>query len=173
MKTDQIFKYPLFLLGAKPGNKFYEPALKTLQLDVEKYSKSPALQQAYSSLRSYLLDQNQDDADLKSASQLLGTYSPEEVITAYKNVEKHRYSNGIQLMTAHTSKGLEFDEVTLSPKMEASIAKQLGKIAQNEPLTREDKEAIYLYYVAVTRAKVKLNGADYLNTIAGKHNDSN
>jgi predicted transcriptional regulator len=75
-------------------------------------------------------------------------------------------------MTGHTSKGLEMDEVTLSPKMEASITKPLAKLAQKEALSREDREAIFLYYVVVTRARVKLNGADYLDYIAGKYDES-
>ena len=56
--------------------------------------------------------------------------------------------------------------------MEASIVKPLAKLAQNEPLNREDKEALFLYYVVVTRARVKLNGANYLNQIAGEYSES-
>ncbi len=164
-KTDQLFKYPLFLLGAKPGTKYYDPNLKSLQLDVEAYHKSPTLQKKYSSTRSYLLNQNPDDSDLKAASQLLGTYKPEEVITAYNNVEKHRHSQGVQVLTCHTSKGFSFDSVELSKKMESSIKKAMLAIALKEELTDDEYDSILLYYIAVTRCRVELIGAYTLENI--------
>ncbi len=69
----------------------------------------------------------------------------------YKN-RKSLGNKGIFLMTAHTSKGLEFDVVTLEkdfPSLNDLVHKK--KVSFNEL-----QEEVNLYYVAVTRAKYLL-----------------
>ena len=68
------------------------------------------------------------------------------------------------LLTAHSSKGLEFDEVTLAPDMNTSIDKALEKMAEGYVCIDDPAilETFNLYYVACTRALVRLRNATHL-----------
>jgi DNA helicase-2/ATP-dependent DNA helicase PcrA len=68
--------------------------------------------------------------------------------------------NGINLMTVHGSKGLEFDYVFLLgctenkwEKERTSLPFKLNNIIAGEPKTASEEEARRLFYVALTRAK--------------------
>ena len=71
------------------------------------------------------------------------------------------------LLTAHSSKGLEFDEVILAPDMNSSIELVTSLIDEEGPeaikgLSVPEIESLNLYYVACTRAIVRLRNATYL-----------
>lgn len=68
------------------------------------------------------------------------------------------------LLTAHSSKGLEFDQVVLAPDMNASIDAAKAQVLEDPEtvLSAQDRESLNLYYVACTRALVKLTNANHL-----------
>lgn len=81
------------------------------------------------------------------------------------NLNKVVYgSNGIQLMTVHGSKGLEFDYVYVlgcsSDKWERNGQKlpyALDRIVVGEPSSAHEEEGRRLFYVAMTRARIGLS----------------
>lgn len=99
------------------------------------------------------------DIHLISAHNIVKRYK-RGVFMIYKNAKKMwkekrelKKGDGIYLMTAHASKGLEFDEVTLTKDFP-----DIEKMRNDESYTfAEINEEINLYYVAVTRAKKYLN----------------
>lgn len=73
--------------------------------------------------------------------------------TMWNKKKEIKKGDGIYLMTAHASKGLEFDEVTLTKDFP-----DIEKMRNDGKYTfTEVNEEINLYYVAVTRAKKYLN----------------
>jgi superfamily I DNA/RNA helicase len=87
------------------------------------------------------------DSDLNMADAMLdiaaGFDSINELILASTFLEEDS-GNGVKLMTAHSSKGLEFDRVFV-----VGIEQDVWPHARSENLDEEQR----LYYVAITRAK--------------------
>ncbi len=84
---------------------------------------------------------------------------------AYNEARLHeKATQSHLLMTAHSSKGLEVDEVTIADDLNLSIAQtiELLKEHPNMQLTDDQLGGLYLYYVACTRASVRLNNALHL-----------
>lgn len=106
LKASQLFKYPLFLTGLKPGNKYTDPQLKAIQKDVEEWYSNPALQLAVSSVFTHVLSENADNPDIVSAANLIRTFGFNAIIEAFQATEQHKVTAGsIVLTTAHSSKG--------------------------------------------------------------------
>jgi DNA helicase-2/ATP-dependent DNA helicase PcrA len=89
-------------------------------------------------------DTNMVDALLNIAS---GFSSIDEMVLASTFLEEDT-GNGVKLMTAHASKGLEFDRVFV-----VGVEDGVWPHARSENIEEEER----LYYVAVTRAKKYLN----------------
>ena len=91
-------------------------------------------------------------------------YGKSEIFNAYAEAKNHEdKKHDITLLTAHSSKGLEFDEVTLAADMNYSVDMVIERLGVN-PYTSittnpTDRETLNLYYVAMTRALVSLNNA--------------
>jgi len=64
-------------------------------------------------------------------------------------------SNGVRLMTVHAAKGLEFDYVFITG-LEADLFPHKGHAKPGETEERDNEEERRLFYVAVTRARIKL-----------------
>ncbi|OCR99530.1 hypothetical protein A9K75_06575 [Campylobacter fetus subsp. testudinum] len=95
-------------------------------------------------LEGYIADSK--DLDLKSSFSLANRYRGYLFVLFDKAKEFYRSKDGDFLITAHTSKGLEFDEVML-----LSDFPKLSELRfLNDPSLIEETN---LYYVAVTRAK--------------------
>lgn len=157
-KASDIFKLPLTLISLKPG-KFVSPEFKHLQEDCDYFHKHRReLSDTYSSFTSYLLDQHPDDVNLKSAVNLLTTHTPAGIIEAYEYAKSHeRERHALTLCTAHSSKGLEFDEVTIADDFNSVVDKVLS-IPEDERLPHEVEE-LRLYYVGISRSKLSLLNA--------------
>jgi len=125
----------------------------------------------------YIEEIANEDIELLSAVKIAQINNLEEI---YKKAKEY-YNNSketIFLTTAHTAKGLEFDEVTICSDFPIyeSIAKwfidnNVIKIVKNKYLQyfvenckiQQNIDELNLYYVAITRAKVKLNDKTDLN----------
>ncbi len=117
----------------------------------------------------FIEDKIEDDIELLSALKIAKTKDLDKI---YKIAEQYYNQNeaDIFLTTAHTSKGLEFDEVTITDDFlcYTSIAKwfidneildiKSGFLEFFKQNCKDQKyiDELNLYYVAVTRAKVKV-----------------
>lgn len=168
-----LFELPLMMIGLKPGVTIYNADYKFLEEDVSDYYGSMRLQQEYNSVFGYVMSVHSDDISIKSAAQLVLDYGARTIFRTYENAqrnEKNKNAN-VTLTTAHSSKGLEYDEVNIMEDMNECLAKVLEqymeiaketkmpfwKIMQNKHL-----EEFRLAYVAYTRARYKLVNAKFL-----------
>jgi hypothetical protein len=170
-----MFELPLIILGLKPGCKIDNPQYKFLEEDVEDYYDSQVLQREFSSLFGYIFSTHSDDISIKSACNLIIKYGPSRIYTAYRDAKEHEVGGNrykTTLTTAHSSKGLEFDEVIIAHDMNEKLddildeySEILKKTKNNiiNLITNEEQEEFRLYYVAVTRAKHILRDAKHLH----------
>lgn len=169
-KASEIFKVPLLVAGLKYQGKIYDNAYKHLQDDVDDWYEDPGLRKSYSTVLGYLRAKYDEDVVLNQAINLVIKHTPGGIFTAYSEAKKHENTKqDLMLLTAHSSKGLEFDEVTLAPDMNSSIAAIVEQVDEMEPgetlksiVSQQDKESLNLYYVACTRALVRLRNAEHL-----------
>ena len=102
-----------------------------------------------------------EDAELQNALYFCSKYNP---VTILKMLTENQSWGGVELTTAHSSKGLEWSEVELLddfpdlPAEAKKLAKEEGiSIKQAwERILRDREEEINLLYVAVTRARETL-----------------
>jgi F-box protein 18 (helicase) len=165
-KAQEIFKVPLMVAGLKYQGKIYDPAYKHLQDDVDNWHENYNNARVnYSNVYSYLKSKYDEDLSLVQAINLVTKHGKSGIFEAYAEAKHHEnQKQNFMLLTAHSSKGLEFDEVILAPDMNNSIdgiVMELEEFPEKE-LTQFEKESLNLYYVACTRALVRLRNATHL-----------
>ena len=169
-KINQMFELPLALLRCKPGNKEKNPKYKQMQRQADLWGKSTHLQQLYPSRMAYLASENPDNPDVKPALRMISAHSPAGVIDAHNSAKSHQKCTtaSLSLLTVHTSKGTTFDSVELADDVNQSIDSIMSHILEcrgngTTPLLASDElTELYLYYVAVTRARYNVDNAAYL-----------
>lgn len=164
-----IFRVPLLLCSLKRGGFVPDPEYHHIQDDVEAYYSDPDLMKEYS-LLGYIKNKHEDDIPLQSAANVIINYGATSIINCFEKAKRNeKIKTSYTLCSAHSAKGLEFDEVTLSADMEKSISESVTLILENgfppEKLTEDERSELNLYYVACSRAKKVLNGANYLNRL--------
>lgn len=170
-KATEIFKIPLMLLNLKYQGFITENAYKHLQTDVDDWYESTNIKEMYKTPLAYLSHLYPEDFALQQAIRLIGRHGKPSIMNAYHEARKHeRINQSLLLMTAHSSKGLEVDEVTIAPDLNDSISDIINRVQAGtdpETLSLDELESLRLYYVAVTRCSVKLNNAIHINKIDG------
>lgn len=164
-KASEIFKLPLAIGTLKfKGKPFYEAYQHYQDTYDEYYMNVNNVQHKYKSPFAYLQSTYPEDRPLAQACQLLRTYSVSKLFDAAKKAKskENRKSVHLTLLTAHSSKGLEFDQVLISPDLNASAAAAISSLADPETKTADAEENLNLYYVACTRALVSLVNATCL-----------
>lgn len=157
---NEIFKIPLMLCGLKYQSFISVPEYRHLQVDIDDWYETTELRLKFTSPLSYIMNLYQKDDQLTQAAKLLLRYGKKEIIEAYNSAKSHLTSKSTHyLCTAHSSKGLEFDEVTIANDLNDLVGNVLIK---ETALTIQDKELLNLYYVACTRARIRLNNAAHL-----------
>lgn len=168
-KAQDIFKVPLLVAGLKYQGKIYDSAYKHLQDDVDDwYENTNNIRLSHSSLHTYLRDKYEDDLSLLQAINLVTKYGKAAIFEAYAEAKKHENKkHNFLLLTAHSCKGLEMDEVTFAPDMNTSIDNviELLKEFPETELDTQERESLNLYYVAATRAVVRLCNAIHLEGV--------
>lgn len=168
-KAQEIFKIPLMVAGLKYQGKIYDQAYKHLQDDVDSwYENENNIKVTHSTLMGYLKSKYADDLSLIQAINLISKHGKSGIFNAYAEAKMHENTKqDFMLLTAHSSKGLEFDEVMLAPDMNLSIEDLIVSIKQDpeKVLSPFDRESLNLYYVACTRALVRLRNATQLVSI--------
>ena len=173
-KAQEIFKIPLMIAGLKYQGKIYDPAYKHIQEDVDNwYENQNNIQATYKSVLGYLKSKYAEDLALVQAINLISKHKKSGIFDAYAEAKDHENKKqDFMLLTAHSSKGLEFDEVMLAPDMNMSIEELMTKFKQCTSeeerkdlikcLSSKEKESLNLYYVAATRALSRLRNAPHL-----------
>ena len=130
--------------------------------------------------------ENADDVELLSAVRIVKKFGG-KLFELYKKANENYFSkqkSAVFLTTAHTSKGLEFDEIELLSdfRLEKRIAKWFKKkniiVPKNQYLqvlrsninkiTDSIVDEINLYYVALTRGKIKVNDQNFIGKITNE-----
>lgn len=160
-----IFELILILLNLKPGGKIFSGEWKFLQEDVDMWDQDMFLHQQYQTPLKYIASLYGEDQSISSAMNVIATYGPGSIFSAYDNAQRHEKEKGHNhtLCTAHSSKGLEFDKVTIGDDLNLSVGKVLAK--DRDEYSETDFETLRLYYVACSRALIQLNNADHLPTL--------
>ena len=165
-KPQEIFRLPLMLCSLKYQGFITEPAYKHLQVDIDDWYESSDLKDRYKSPLSYISSLYNEDMQLTQAIRLIQRHGKSTILQTYEQARHHLKTNQpYVLATAHSCKGLEFDEVTLAPDMNDSIAEILLSLKMGREfssLTVPEQESLNLYYVACTRAAKVLNNATHL-----------
>ena len=161
-KVSQMFKLPVFLICCKPGEVQRDHELKHLQQDVDDWATLPEATRP--SKMTYLAKANLDNPAIQSALKLIVAHSTEKIMRLYKEAESHKKGTAdLTLLTSFASKGSTFDEVTLDNELDLSIKDFLDKPLNL--LDAEEQEAFYVYFVAITRHRYKINNASYLKEL--------
>lgn len=158
-KVKQLFELPLAIIYATPGHTQFSENLKIIQHTIDQWGKIPEHSRPGKLI--YLARELEEVPAIDQAIKFIMAVGANEVVEAYQHAEEHmKSSSSTYLMTAHTSKGLTFDEATLDDSMNDAISKIIS--TPLEERTIESQAEVYLYYVACSRAKYKLNNAIYL-----------
>lgn len=160
-KVKQMFKLPLAIIYAKPGFPQRDHDLKHLQELVDEWGKQPQHIREHQGLYTFLLNHSNIDSASTSAIKLIISFSKDDIIEAYEQAEQHKkQACDLQLMTAHTAKGVTRDIVELDPDMDKSVRDALSKTFKGTEEARRSE--LCLYFVSITRHRHKLIGAHYL-----------
>ena len=167
-KVEDIFKLPLLLCDIKHKGYIKDPVYRHLQSDINDWYATRYGTQAYPNPQSYVASVHKEDNQLQSAYNLFKVYGKAQI------VEANKYANAVYkvkdvsytLTTAHSSKGLEFDQVTIGKDLEATVGNITGGVLEGtlpENISLDAVDMLNLYYVATTRARKVLYGATTLN----------
>ncbi len=162
-QAKEIFSNMLTLMNLKKDCKIFDPTLKHIQKDVDHYYSSKTLPSKYRTCLAYILNLHGDeDRNIKTAAQTIMKHGASKIYEAYKHAqqaEKHPDEHFITLSTTHSSKGLSYDQVTVANDFD------LEDILEMKPSERSasEEEELRLYYVCVSRCRLKLNNAIYIN----------
>lgn len=163
--ASDIFRVALMVCGLTYQGKILNKEYKHLQSDIDEWYETPDLRLTYKTPLSYLADTHSNDIALTSAIRVVGKHGKQLVMETYKTAKSHeKYSCNFTLATAHSVKGLEYDEVILAEDMNSSIDDIVAsfKADPNTLITELEREALNLYYVASSRAKKSLINARHL-----------
>lgn len=161
-KVDQIFSLPLAIIYSMPGSQQRKPELKQIQHVVDEWGTIPDTDQRPSKFK-YLRDNFDGVQSVIQALDLIAIHGTDLIIETANKAVEHKTSNAnLTVMTVHTSKGLTLDEVTLDDDVNSSIEEAMEKVRTRTPLDKEDISELFLYYVACSRTRYKLNNAIYL-----------
>lgn len=161
-EAKHIFSTMLTLINLKEGVKIYDQSMKFIQKDVDHYFKSPTTRVKYKSCLSYIKARYEsEEPNIKVAIQTILKYGASKIYSAYnfaKACEAAHHDHAITLTTAHSSKGLTFDSVTIADDFDLDA---ILEMKQSERSSTEQEE-LRLYYVTASRARIRLENAHYL-----------
>lgn len=162
-KINEIFALPLALLNASRGKEVFDKKYKFLEKEYQNFSKTKT---GFSDSYFQYIIQITEDSSLENAIKVLTNFRNKR-IDIYKVKEKVtnlKPDKKIILTTAHAFKGLEADTVYIEEDLNNSINRinfKLKGFDGNEYLSKEDREDLNTYYVALSRAKSKLINNKY------------
>jgi len=166
-KIDQILELPLILANLGNGKPITEHKYKHIEKLRKQWEQSANLQQL-STINSYVSKNLKDDEEAKSAIRLVHAHGPTDLNKLAKYARECAKSPcSYTFTTAHSSKGLEWDQVEIAPDLNDAVVTALVKIAKakmshNNRMVELLQEELRLYYVATSRCKIDLLNARHL-----------
>jgi len=167
---DSILELPLILANLGNGKKITTPGYWHIEKLRSAWTKNKNLQTLYPTVGKYVRE-SLDEPEIVSAYRVVTKHGPKELNTLAKYARAAaKKPCDLMLTTAHSSKGLEFDEVMIAPDLNEAVTKALANIrkytedgVKNEKLLNKYEEELRLYYTAVSRTKYELHNAIYLD----------
>jgi len=159
-----IFSMPIALLQAAGNGRVTNSEHKDLEVARREYDAYRAEDRMHNQLGffQFLLQEFPDDSAMKTSIQLIQQHSPKTIYDAATIAKSHEKTGApFTLTTAHSSKGLTFDRVEIGEDMNSMISKVLKK--PKVDWSNNDYEALRLYYVAVTRTRMQILNAQYID----------
>lgn len=181
-----IFELPLLLASLKRDSKITANQYRYLQPTVDHfnyhYDQIMRDDEKMTLLR-YIAKEFNDDKEIVSACRVVFTHKIGPILEANRIAmeDKHsRVKHPLTLSSAHSSKGMEWDEVTISDDLNDAVRKALDSMIERidsaklndinrldyEPLDQlneNERGEMRLYYVACTRAKHILKNAVFID----------
>ena len=170
-KIETILELPLVLANLGNGQRITNTRFKViekLRAEWEEGSKLPAFAATHKSPLRYVLAKLKGDDEISYGADIVMKHGPYEINALVKYVNDcNKVDTSLTLTTAHSSKGLEFDHVEIAPDFNARMddsleALMMARIENNEDQINIAEEEFRLYYVACSRALVRLTNADHL-----------
>ena len=168
---EAILELPLLLANIGNGRPITDYRYKHIEKLRSAWSESPLLQKKYETVNKYVTRMLSDDDEVQSALKVVYKHGPHDLnkLTAYVRGLSKTKTN-LTLTTAHSSKGLEWHEVEIAPDLNEAVTKALvktmdAKLSHNRKLIKEQESELMLYYVAISRAMVKLTNAKYAKVL--------
>lgn len=167
-RASEIFKLPLMLASMKYQHFISDTHYKHIQSDFDDWHDDAELRKKYGSPYTYIANLYEDDVQLVQGCKLLSQYGKSVVFNTYYEAKKHENAKQtLTLTTAHSAKGLEFDEVTIAEDLNDSLTQTILLLQSNPDLipNRDQRDVLNLYYVACSRALKSLNNAVHLRNL--------
>lgn len=166
-KAKQIFEAPLSLCSLKYKGFISDPSLRFLQDDVNTYFEDAKTNADYSSPLMYIKATYPRDIVIQQTIKTILRHGQGAIINCYDSARQHEKVNQIYMLgTAHSTKGLEFDQVEVGEDLNTAVDQVVEAttfIGDEIPAySIEDQTELNLYYVACSRAKKKLINAVHL-----------
>lgn len=169
-----IFALPIALVNANAGRPVYDKRYKFLE---KEYNIFNTKRSYYKTFFSYL-ESNLDDPIINNTAKLINKFHCKgvNVFDIRLKVQNMKPNKDIVLSTVHTFKGLEKGTAYIEEDLNQTLRKVNYTInelcmydylynSNNKEtysvLSTEDKEVLNLYYVALSRAKVKILNSIY------------
>jgi hypothetical protein len=162
-RVDKMFGLLTTILALKPGCKIKFPEYKFLLDDMKNYYQDPDARRRHKTLVGYIASNHALDRSIKSACKTIASHGGKSIWDAYNVAKAHssaKVQHKLTVVTAHSSKGGEADQVTLDDDMAPDFLDDPGKMTQTDIL-----QELNLIYVAVSRCKKSLLNAEWLTEV--------
>lgn len=170
--VNEIFALPIALLNAANGMPVYDKKYKYLEKEYKKFQQE---RNKYTNFYEYIILTTQDTL-IENTVKILTGFAAKRInlYQIKKDVSNMKPNKNIILTTAHAFKGLEMDNVYIEEDLNNSVNSTIllmkematmGNVTSTEirgALTKEDKEDLNTYYVALSRAKSSLMHVNYI-----------
>jgi ATP-dependent exoDNAse (exonuclease V) beta subunit len=143
-----------------------DPSYKHLQDFFDEWFENPSVKESYASPLAYINNLFIEDLNITAAIRLIIKHSKAGIFAAYKEASSHEnFNHNLMLYTAHSSKGLQADEVIIDQGLNDMVEKAINSVQQGVISTDslQYRDAMNLYYVACTRAQKSLVNATSLS----------
>ena len=162
-----IFALVLALATLMPNKPVFFPQYKWLEAIANTHDKIKYQAHVPNRLLDYIGKEYEEDIAIKGALSTIAKYGSSRLFSVYSLAKKHYESKDTYfytLTTAHSSKGLEFSEVTIMNDLNEAVIKSKYLLLTEKDEDRINKlnEEFRLYYVASSRAMLHIHNAKFL-----------
>lgn len=174
--VNDIFSLPIAMLNAASGRPVYDKKYKFLQNEYELYKNLGITNNPYKSFYEYIIS-TVEDTSIENTCKMLMTFASKHInlYDLKQKVAELKPDKNCILTTAHAFKGLEMDNIFIEEDLNLSVNRAIDALRdivfmQDKPITlkearkylsRDYKENLNTYYVALSRARTTLFNIGY------------